>query len=112
MNKEKFEYLKEKWTRLMKYDGWLTLISETFLFASVCAGLNLYYNFSWKSFGDGVNTLVSIIVAVVIIAFVFFVAIFYWKERNILKMVSIRNRDHEFIARFGSLFSEFNLFRR
>ena len=109
---KRFEYHRIKWNRLMFFDGWLTLISETFLFASVCAGLNLYYNFSWKSYGDGINTFTSIFVAVVLIAFVFFVAIFYCYKKNFKKMRSREKRDYEFIARFGSLFSELNILRR
>ena len=71
----------------MFYDAWLTLTSENFLFASVCAGLNLHYNFSWKSFGDGLNTLISIVVGVVIVAFIFFVPIFYSKKKYFSKML-------------------------
>ena len=90
-------------------DGWLTLISETFLFISVCAGLNLYYNYSWQSFGDGLNTLISIIAGVCVIGFVFFVVTFYGYKKNFKKIRNLKHRDEEFIARFGSLLSELDI---
>ena len=93
----------------MFYDAWIKFFSETFLFLAVCVGLNLRYNFVWSSYGDGLNSLLAIIFGLMLVAFLFFVPIFYSKEKNYMR---IKLNDVDFVARFGTIFSEFHFWRR
>lgn len=88
----------------MFYDAWIKFYNETFLFLAVCVGLNLKYNFVWTSYGDGLNSLLAVFFSLTLVAFLLFVPIFYSRKKNYMR---IKYNDIDFVARFGTIFSEF-----
>ena len=77
----KFGTMKEKWSNMMFFNGWITFFNETYLFLALCACLNCCY-LKFGSFGDVTNSLLTLICCVLIIALPLFTAIFYNVERN------------------------------
>lgn len=75
----------------------------------VCAGLNIQYNFEWSSGGDAANCVIALIFFAILVAFPFFVVIFYNLQEN-YKL--IKSGDSEFKARFGGLLRDLNFKRR
>jgi hypothetical protein len=81
---------------------------ETYLFLAVCAGLNLLY-FNWGNYGDAINSFLAIFFGVLIVAYPFFVAIFYRVERNYERILK---KDVNFLARFGAAIADLNFKRK
>ena len=105
--KGEFAFLKIKANRLMFYNYWIGFINEAYLFLSVCAGLNLFY-FKWDTYGNVVNSLLSLICGLILIAFPFFVGIYYTRKVNYDLIV---RRNEEFLTRFDNAILGLN-FRR
>jgi len=93
---------------MMFFNYWVGFFNETYLFLAVCAGLNLHY-FRWQSYGDAINSLLALFFGSLIIAFPFFVAIFYNLKKNYDLII---NRDANFLARFGNALTGLNFKRR
>ena len=74
--KGEFAFLKAKANRFMFYNYWIGFFNETFLFLSVCAGLNLLY-LKFGTFGEGFNSFLSLSFVGILVAYPFFVGIFY-----------------------------------
>ena len=92
----------------MFYDGWIKFFDETYLFLAVCVGLNCYY-FRWDSFGNSFNSLFTLILGFFLLAYPFFIAIFYNLKRS---LQLIQDRDENFLSRFGSATENLNFLRR
>ena len=92
----------------MKFNYWIGLINETYMFLAVCCGLNIFFSFSWGTFGDGFNNIIAISFSAAIFMFPFFVAIWYNIPKN-YKLIEKRNED--FLARYGSAISGLNFKR-
>ena len=92
----------------MRFNYWIGLLDETYLFLAVCCGLNLLFFYSWDSFGDSINTLVSIVLSSAIILFPFIVTFLYGHPANLKRILS---RDANFMARYGSAVSGLNFKR-
>lgn len=82
----------------MFFDGWISFLSETTLFLAVCVCLNSY-NFEWHTFGDGLNSLLSLIFGGLLLVFPVFNFFFYRLERN---YIQITNRNEVFLQKYGS----------
>ena len=70
-----------KFQRLMFFDYWLSLLGETYLFLAVCTFLNFNY-LRWEPFGEGINSFITVVVAICVCVFPFFVAVFYSISKN------------------------------
>ena len=66
----------------MRFNYWIGLLDETYLFLAVCCGLNLYYYWSWNSIGDSINSLIAIICSAAIFVFSIFAAVWYRIPKN------------------------------
>ena len=66
----------------MRYNYWIALINETYMFLAVCCGLNLFFYCRWSSAGDSINSLTAIILSGFILILPFFVAIWYSRPNN------------------------------
>jgi len=104
-------WLKAKiqfWNRMMRYNYWIGFLNETYLFLTVCACLNLNY-LKWNTYGDFCNSFLSLLVLGILVAYPFFVVIFYSIKSNYKRILA---RDSEFLARYGSVISGLNFLRR
>lgn len=81
----------------MFYGNHIAFMNETFLFLGVCVALNTRY-FSFETYGDTVNSFLTIIFGILILTFPIFVIVFYNLPKNYKKML---NNDEEFMARYG-----------
>lgn len=108
--KGEFSHLKTRFNRLMFYNYWIGFINESYLFLTVCAGLNLF-NFRWNTYGDAINSFIALFSGSIVIVFPVFVGVFYTLKSNYEKIIG-RNRNEEFLARFGSAISGLNFKRR
>ncbi len=95
--------------RWLKYGFWISFLDETYLFLLVCVSLNLRDYFEWKEIGDALNSLFSIILGIILVAFPIFVAYFYRRKKNYER---ITKGDQDFNARFGSIIEGLNFKRR
>lgn len=66
----------------MRFNYWIALISETYMFLAVCCGLNLFFYCKWDTTGNLVNSLMAVICTAALAVFPFFVATWYSKETN------------------------------
>ncbi len=82
----------------MFYNYWVGFINETYLFLAVCALLN-YQFLTFRSFGDSINSLLSVFFGVVLALFPPFVAVFYNTPTNLTKIITV---NEDFIARYGN----------
>lgn len=105
--KGEFSFLKQIFNRLMFYNYWIGFINETYLFLAVCALLN-YQFLSFRSYGDGINSLLSVFFGVVLALFPLFVAVFYNTPRNLTKIIRL---NEEFLARYGNAIAGLNFKR-
>lgn len=92
----------------MFFNYWIGLLNETYLYLAVCTELNFYY-FKWETYGEIINSSITLLCCMLVIAFPFFVAIFYSKEKNYDR---IMNRDEEFLEKFGGAITGLNFKRR
>ena len=76
---EKFEEGKIRMEKSMRFNYWIALIDETYLFLAVCCGLNLVYSFRWATAGDAINSLVAICFSAALVVFTVFFATWYPK---------------------------------
>ena len=106
--KGEYAYLKLKFKRMMFFNYWVGFFTETYLFLAVCAGLNLHY-FKWEKYGDALNCLITLFFGSIIVAFPFFVGIFYNLAKNYSLIIK---QDEDFLARFGSVLVGLNFKRR
>ena len=77
-----FQTAKIRMQKQMRLNYWITLVNETFLVFAVCCGLNIFNYFSWSTPGDGINSMLSLIISVLVIVLPFFVAIWYNLPKN------------------------------
>ena len=103
-----FSSWRIRWSNRMFYDGWIKFFDETYLFLAVCVGLNCYC-FRWTSFGERFNSFFTLLLGLFILAYPFFIAIFYNLKRSLRR---IQNRDESFLSRFGSAIDNLNFLRR
>jgi hypothetical protein len=82
LSKSRFEAAKLKWNKRMLFNYWIGLLNQTYIFLTACCCLNLYYYWKWDTFGDLVNSLISVIIGVVLVSFPIFVAIWYNIPKN------------------------------
>ena len=101
--------MKEKSVKWLKYGFWISFLDETYLFLLVCVSLNLKDYFEWRKLGDALNSLLSIIIGIILVAFPIFVGYFYRKEKNYER---ITKGDQDFKARFGSVIEGLNFKRK
>ena len=94
---------------MMRFNYWIALINETYMFLAVCCGLNLFFYCSWKTFGDSINSLMAIFFSACIILFPFFVAIWYYKLENYKKILKL---NQDFLARYGNVIEGLNFKRQ
>jgi hypothetical protein len=93
----------------MRFNYWIGLTNETYMFLAVCCGLNLFFYRKWDNIGNSVNSLMAIIFSTAIIGFPFFVAIWFSKITSYKRI--LRN-DKDFLARFGNAIEGLNFKRR
>ena len=62
-----------------------------------------YYYFLWDTPGNIVNSLLTVIVGTLVLAYPIFVPCFYWLRRS-----EILDKDKNFFARFGSAIEGLN----
>ena len=82
-------------------------MSETYILLAICAALNLYH-FYFNTFGNAVNSLITVVLVAVVIGLPFFIRFFYGSKRNVDK---IWNQEPEFINKFGSIVKPLNMHR-
>jgi hypothetical protein len=99
---------KANWNYMMRFNYWISLVNETFMFLAVCCGLNLFFYCRWDAIGNVVNSTMAIICSVAILLFPFFVAIWYSRVNNLERILKI---DKEFLARFGNAIEGLNFKR-
>ena len=75
---------------------------------AVCAGLNFFY-FKWATYGDAINSFIALFFGVAILAYPFFVAIFYSVKRNYDRILS---NDTDFLTRFDNAITNLNFKRQ
>ena len=107
--KEYFQIKRTNWNYMMRFNYWIGLINETYMFLSVCCGLNLIFYCKWDSAGNIVNSLMAVICTLAIFAFPFFVSIWYFKKENYQLILKL---DKDFIARYGNAIEGLNFKRR
>ncbi len=96
----------------MFYNGWISFVSENYLFLSVCAALNVYY-FRWDTPGNVLNSLLTVIVGTVLGLYLLFVPCFYLRRKNYLLINGVGGaQDETFLARFGGAIEGLNFFRQ
>jgi hypothetical protein len=80
--KGQFAFLKTKANQFMFFNYWIGFFNETFLFLAVCAGLNFWY-FKFSNAGEGFNSLLALLFALILASYPFFVGIFYTRKNNL-----------------------------
>ena len=83
----------------MRYNYWIVLINQTFMFLAVCCSLNLFFYFKFDSFGNSINTLLAIFLGATLVWYAIFVAVWFNLPKN---FAHILNREESFLARFGA----------
>jgi hypothetical protein len=84
---DRFQAGKIWWEKGMKFNYWITLISETYMFLAVCSGLNLFFYCRWDSIGDSVNSVMAIVCSSLILLMPFFVLIWFSYPKNYIKVL-------------------------
>ncbi len=92
----------------MKFNYWITLISETYMFLAVCSGLNLFFYCRWDSIGDSVNSVMAIVCSSLILLMPFFVLTWFSYPKNYIKVLK---HDKDFLMRYGSAIKGLNFKR-
>ena len=67
---------------MMRYNYWIALLNETYLFLAVCCGLNLFYYRKWSGVGDAINSLISVFFSALVLLLPVFVAVWYGYSKN------------------------------
>ncbi len=80
----------------MFMNDWIALISDTFLFLGVCVALNLK-EFSFSTYNNAINSFLAVIFGLILLAFPFFVGIFYRRFTKLSVKEVI-----EFVSRYGN----------
>jgi hypothetical protein len=91
----------------MFYGNWIKLINETFLFLGVCAMINCQY-LKFDTYGNVINSLSALLCSIILVAFPFFIIVFFNIPKNYLKVL---NRDEDFVARYGQVLENLNFLR-
>jgi hypothetical protein len=66
----------------MRYNYWIALLNETYLFLAVCCGLNLLYYRKWSGVGDTINSLIAVFFSAFVLLLPVFVAVWYGYSKN------------------------------
>jgi hypothetical protein len=106
INRLVFGWIGRIWSRKMFFNYWIGLFSDTYLFLGMCAALNFRY-FYFDSFGNGLNSTLAIIIAIILSAFPLFIALFYRR----FKRLSFK-RVGRFLSRYGNGIVGLNFKRR
>ncbi len=105
--KGEFAHLKVKFNRLMFFNYWIGFVNETYLFLAVCAALNLYF-LQFDTYGDTINSCLTLLFGGVLVLFPFFVGTFYNLPKSFERILSL---NEEFFARFGNAIEGLNFKR-
>lgn len=92
---------------MMFWNSWIGFINETYLFLGVCSAINFFY-FFWNTAGNVFNSGVSLLFAVVLVLFPFFVAFFYNSNESFTKII---HRNTIFWESYGSVLEQLNFWR-
>ena len=92
----------------MRFNYWIALINETYMFLAVCCGLNLFFYCKWSTYGDAINSLMAIVFSATILLLPFIVAFWYTRPKN-YKLI-LKN-DEDFFARYGNAIEGLNFKR-
>lgn len=65
----------------MFFNNWIQFVNETYLFLGVCVALNTNY-FYFDTYGNAINSLCSVLLGGVLLAFPIFIISFYTRESN------------------------------
>lgn len=103
-----FANLRLKANRLMFFGYWFGFLNETYLFLAVCVALNLRY-LTFQSYGEIINSTLSIFFGLLIAGLPFFTAIFYLIPSNKIKILS---KNDDFLARYGAIIQGLNFKRQ
>ena len=79
-----------------------------FLFLSMCTALN-FGCFRWGTMGDILNSILSLIIATLLVGFTVFVAVFYNRRKNYTRILA---GDLDFNLKFGNILEGFNFKRK
>lgn len=109
LRSSRFEAGKIAWEKRMKFNYWIALINETYMFLAVCCGLNLFFYCRWSTFGDAINSIMAIFFSFFIILMPIFVAVWYIIPEN-YKLI-LKN-DADFLAKYGNAIEGLNFKRR
>lgn len=104
----KLDYHIRLYDRQIFFNYWILFLNETFLFLGVCVAININSYLYFNSFGNAVNSLLSIFLATTLILFPFFFICFY-SNKSVYEL--IEKKDENFLARFGSVLKELNFLR-
>jgi hypothetical protein len=85
---------------MMFWNSWIKFLNETYLFLGVCVALNLGWFFKFDTFGNALNSLISVFFGSLLLIFPFFIPAFYGASKFARK---IKTKDEEFLERFGSV---------
>jgi uncharacterized membrane-anchored protein len=65
---------------MLFFDKMFSFINETYVLLAVSAGLNVFY-LRWDSFGNGLNSLITVVILGIVIGFPIFIKYFYSSKR-------------------------------
>lgn len=93
----RFDEKLRTYRHLMFFNGWIGLINETYLFLCVCTCINFYY-FNFDTYGNVINSILTLVFAFLLIAFPFYVACFYSLNSVYCNILA---KDRDFFAKYG-----------
>jgi hypothetical protein len=102
-----FENVIRRSSQLMFWNGWIRFLDENYLFLGVCCAINLHY-LRFDSFGNMLNSLVTVIVTGLCLLFPIFVGLFYSRGSV---MSQILDFSSDFHSKFGAIIEGLNFKR-
>jgi len=77
----KYKTFAEKVTNYFFFDKAFAYLNETYFLLAMCASINLHY-FVWGSHGDNTNSLLTVVLLAVVVAFPIAVGLIYASRKN------------------------------
>lgn len=98
ISRQKFSRFRNKWSNIMFFNGWISIIKDTYLFLAVCVCLNSYY-LRWNSFGEIFNSVLALTFGAALVLYSTLLPVFYNTKSS---QLAIQTRDQSFNEKYGS----------